>query len=463
MKSRRRRLIPYFLIAPTLIYLAAFFAYPMFQAFALAIYDDEAALPLLDEPSSQGNEIGRLTQGTRVDIADRQGNQLAESQDQSAELGQEADEAGFSTVDVWFLVEGEGTDGADVTGWMPKSRLRIRDEAPDGTALGGTIRPPVGVGDPFTVIRAQPNEKADEVGTIGQRETVSVIETASVEVWYQVVDAESGTTGWAPSRYVEVFSDEETGRIDGATAGEFTGKYFDRMTDDRKFTSAWQTTLLLMIVILPLQFVLAMAMALVVDARLRFGSGFLYVFALPMGMSDLAVGILFFSIFSGSGLINSFLDTLGLIDSQILFLTSDTRSWIIFAIVLAELWRSTSIVMVILVSGLQAIPRETLEAAELFGASYWQRVRHIVLPLLKPSIQVALILRTILAFQVFAVVIALSGGDVVTVLANEAFRQYRLNNDNVASAYAILILALSIGSAFFYLRAVRHESEVEAV
>jgi len=81
--------------------------------------------------------------------------------------------------------------------------------------------------------------------------------------------------------------------------------------------------------------------------------------------------------------------------------------------------------------------------------------------LLKPSIQVALILRTILAFQVFAVVIALSGGDVVTVLANEAFRQYKLNNDNVASAYALLILALSIGSAFFYLRAVRNESEVE--
>ncbi len=81
--------------------------------------------------------------------------------------------------------------------------------------------------------------------------------------------------------------------------------------------------------------------------------------------------------------------------------------------------------------------------------------------MLKPSIQVALILRTILALQVFAVVIALSGGDVVTVLAHESFRQYfELRNDNVASAYALFILLLSITSAVFYLRSVRSESEV---
>ena len=117
--------------------------------------------------------------------------------------------------------------------------------------------------------------------------------------------------------------------------------------------------------------------------------------------------------------------------------------------------------MVILVSGLQAIPDETLEAAELFGASYWQRIRHIMLPLLRPSIQVALILRTILAFQVFAVVVALSGGDVVTVLANETYRQYfEFRDDNVASAYALFILLLSIASAVFYLRSVRTQEQV---
>ena len=75
----------------------------------------------------------------------------------------------------------------------------------------------------------------------------------------------------------------------------------------------------------------------------------------------------------------------------------------------AEIWRSTALIMIILVAGLQGIPREYNEAAEVFGASFWQRVRHVTLPMLKPSIQVALLLRMILAFEVFATVIAIAG------------------------------------------------------
>ncbi len=116
--------------------------------------------------------------------------------------------------------------------------------------------------------------------------------------------------------------------------------------------------------------------------------------------------------------------------------------------------------MVVVVSGLQAISSEILEAADLFGAGLWKRVRYVILPMLRPSLQVALILRTILALQVFAVVIALSGGDIVTVLANEAYRQYYdLRNVNVAAAYAGLILLLSMVSAVFYLRLVRSNEE----
>jgi multiple sugar transport system permease protein len=133
----------------------------------------------------------------------------------------------------------------------------------------------------------------------------------------------------------------------------------------------------------------------------------------------------------------------------------------VIAVWLAEVWRATAIVMVIVVSGMQAIPREVLEASEVFGATLWQRIRYIILPLLRPSLQVALILRTILALQVFAVVIALGGGEVVTVLANETYRQYdALRNLNVAAAYASFILLLSMVISLFYLRAVRGQEEV---
>ena len=73
---------------------------------------------------------------------------------------------------------------------------------------------------------------------------------------------------------------------------------------------------------------------------------------------------------------------------------------------LAEIWRATAIMMVILVSGMGLIPKEYYEAGEVFGANGWQRFIKITLPMLRPSLQSALILRTLAAFEVFAVVTA---------------------------------------------------------
>jgi len=127
--------------------------------------------------------------------------------------------------------------------------------------------------------------------------------------------------------------------------------------------------------------------------------------------------------------------------------------------VIAEAWRATSIVMVILVAGLQVIPKEYGEAAEIFGASGWQRLRHVTLPLLRPSMQVALILRTILAFQVFAVVIALAGRN-LPVLAGEAYYWYgEYSNPNVAAFALLLIMLFSIANTLIYLRALRTRDE----
>ena len=111
------------------------------------------------------------------------------------------------------------------------------------------------------------------------------------------------------------------------------------------------------------------------------------------------------------------------------------------------------------VAGLQSIPKEFGEAAEVFGASFWQRLWRVTLPMLKPSIQVALLLRIILAFEVFATVIAIAG-DGTTVLAAEAYRWENTNQDeNVAAAYATLILVLSVVSAIVILRALRTKKE----
>lgn len=453
--NKRRQWAPYLLVLPTVIYLAVFFAWPMFRALGLAVWDDDGALTLWQEAGQESAVIGRLPQGTEIRLLDQQGNFIPPD-----EL-----DASSSLTETWFRVSGEGAEGGTVTGWTSESRIRVREEAEDGTPLAGTVRRRLGAdADPLTDLFAEANENSEVVGRLEANAAVTIDELAILEVWYQIEGSDDDgqtITGWAPSRFIQLFGDEENGRIDRGNAGLFTTEFISRMANDRFFVPALRTTLLLMILIIPVQFVLAIIMALVIQARLRGNSFLLYIFAIPLGVSDLAVGIVWFAIFTQNGFLNSILQGLGLIESPTAFLTAQSRQWIIVAIFLAEVWRATSIVMIIVVSGLQAISQEVLEAAELFGATLWQRIRHIILPLLKPSLQVALILRTILALQVFAVVIALSGGDVVTVLANETFRQYsEFRNPNVAAAYAAFILLLSMVSAIIYLQLVRTQEEL---
>jgi multiple sugar transport system permease protein len=236
--------------------------------------------------------------------------------------------------------------------------------------------------------------------------------------------------------------------------GNWTLQFFKRMVGDASFWPALRTTLALVVTLIPLQFILALCMALLVTSGLK-GSGLLiYFYAIPIAVSDLAAGIIWFSIFTERGYLNTALQALGLLQKPFIFLQYGS-SWAIFGIILAEVWRATSIVFVILVAGLQSIPREYHEAAEVFGAGWFARLWRITLPMLRPSIQVALILRTILAFQVFAVVVALTG-DGIKVLASEAYQWYfSWRNLNVAAAYAAIILVISLTSTFLYLRALR--------
>jgi multiple sugar transport system permease protein len=233
--------------------------------------------------------------------------------------------------------------------------------------------------------------------------------------------------------------------------GAFSLASIERMVGDSNFRGAVTTTLALVVLVLPVQFFLAISMALVVNAKLKGQSMWLYVFALPLGISELAAGIVWVSIFTQSGWLNTILQGLGIIDRQIIWQSAETPWLIIITIVIAEAWRATSIIMIILVAGLQSIPPEFLEAADVYGATTWQKIRRVILPMLRPSLQVALILRAILAFQVFATVVAL-GGTGVTVLSEEAVRWANdIDNDHVAAAYAGLILTLSIGATALFL------------
>jgi multiple sugar transport system permease protein len=237
-------------------------------------------------------------------------------------------------------------------------------------------------------------------------------------------------------------------------AGFGFGK-FDQMLGDLDFASAVENTFGLVIVVVPVQLAAALGMALMLR-KLRLGRELvLWIWTIPLGISDLAAGLVWLSILTEKGYLNTILFHLGLISRPESWLTYETPLALFFGIVIAEFWRATAIVFVILVAGLQLVPKEYEEAASVFGATSWQRFRRVTLPLLRPSIQSALILRTVLAFETFAVVLAI-GGTNFPVLISQAFVWENQNQDyGTAAAYAVLIMVVTLAATLAYLVALR--------
>lgn len=234
---------------------------------------------------------------------------------------------------------------------------------------------------------------------------------------------------------------------------------FKTMTGDLNFSAAVRNTFLLTLAVVPIQVMMALAMGTMVA---KIGAGretILWIWTIPLGISDLAAGLVWLSILQNSGYLNSLLFSLGIIKHQASWLSYQTPIALFIAIAIAEIWRGTAIVMIIIVAGLNQVPKEFREAAEIFGAGPWTRFFRITLPLIKPALQSALILRTVLAFEVFAVVYAL-GGTNLPVLVGEAYNWQNQNqNYGVAAAYAVLIMVISLAATLVYLKVVKVDPE----
>ena len=241
--------------------------------------------------------------------------------------------------------------------------------------------------------------------------------------------------------------------------GAFTLDHFRTMASDWRFRPALTNTFLLSIIVVPIQIAMALGMAALVTGMGRGRDVVLYIWTIPLGISDLAAGLIWLAILEQNGFLNSFFFGLGLIDQPANWLTYQHPGLLFLAVVIAEIWRATAIVLVILVAGMGLIPKEYYEAAEVFGAGPWKRFVKVTLPLLRPSLQTALILRTILAFEVFAVVIALAGINMPVLMGETYNWQFALQDRNVAAAYALVILAISIVFTLVFLRALRVRPE----
>jgi ABC-type sugar transport system permease subunit len=143
-----------------------------------------------------------------------------------------------------------------------------------------------------------------------------------------------------------------------------------------------------------------------------------------------------------------------LFDGSTDWLADPVRAWI--PVVLADVWKTTPFVVLLLLAGLQSIDESLYEAARIDGATPWQQFRHVTLPLLRPALLVALIFRTLDAFRVFDLIYALTGGGPGTATEPVSLYAFDVLLQNLrfgyGSAIAVIVFLVTFGLALLYVR-----------
>ncbi|MEA1843388.1 carbohydrate ABC transporter permease [Agrobacterium tumefaciens] len=239
-------------------------------------------------------------------------------------------------------------------------------------------------------------------------------------------------------------------------------KNYARMLNDARFLTALQFTTYYTIVATIAIFAVAFPLAIFVEKQRRFVSAYRTVIFLPVVVGLATASLLWVWLANvDSGFIGPALRMLGWADkSPNLLATFDSA---FLTIVIMVVWKIVGFTMIILLTGLQAIPSELTEAARIDGAGRWQRFRHLTLPLMRKTIALALIISvtgSILAFDQFYIMT--SGGpqsrmiSVVYYIFNQSFVSFNLG---YGAALSIVLLAILVAISIVQLWLLRVREE----
>lgn len=228
------------------------------------------------------------------------------------------------------------------------------------------------------------------------------------------------------------------------------------------FQYALETTLEYVIVSVILSFMIGFAEAYLLDrVSFRGKEVVTTLLILPLSITPVVVGFSWRFMFNeGFGLIDAwFLPSIGLKVPTIL----GSPSLAFWGVLIAEVWSQSPLVFLILTAGFTSLPQAPFEAAQLDGASAWQTLRSITIPLLQPVILIAVILRSIDAFKVFDVIWTMTQGGpgiattTLNVLGYEtAFESYNLGQ---AAALGVVMLYISLALTIVFVRVIGRKSK----
>lgn len=249
-------------------------------------------------------------------------------------------------------------------------------------------------------------------------------------------------------------------RLSGGGAAKFVGvENYAFVLKDKEFWNAAWNTLLITLITVPGALVVGMGLALLANLPFRrrwpVRLALLLPWALPLSFAGLIFAWFFHTEY---GVVNDVLRRFGDSEPTMWLLRPN---WAFAAICITIIWKTSSFMALILLAGLQMIPRSLYEAAEVDGASKWQQFWQITIPMLMPSIIVALIFRTITALQTFDIPYTMTKGGPGNATETLAMLIHKTTIDYLDVGYgstlAVFMFLLSLLVTGVYLRRIGRE------
>jgi ABC-type sugar transport system permease subunit len=238
---------------------------------------------------------------------------------------------------------------------------------------------------------------------------------------------------------------------------------FRKVFTDPLFFNAGLNTLIWIVAAILLPTFMGLVLALLLDSSVKGSHVFKSIFYLPICLSAIVVGQIWTWIYQQDwGLLNV---TLGLVTGE-----KFSFAWLarplsaLYAVIVAWSWQQTGLAMVIFLAGLTAIPAELTEAAEIEGATRLQRIRYVVLPLLRPATIVVVALMVINSLKGFDILYIMTGGgpfhssDTLAMhMYNESFKKYLMG---YGSAISVVLFIITLTIIVIYFRQLRKVDEI---
>ncbi|WP_312640984.1 sugar ABC transporter permease [Hydrogenoanaerobacterium sp.] len=235
-------------------------------------------------------------------------------------------------------------------------------------------------------------------------------------------------------------------------------KNYKRLFQNPQFTQAVSNTMVWTLSTVLASFIIGFALAMLINRATIRGKGMwrglVFVAWIIPGVVKATAWKWLFA--TDGGMANHILQSLHLINEPIPWLTSP--QYAMLSVVIVQVWACAPYVMLMMTAGLQQMPKELYESANLDGANWWQKTLHITLPMLKDVSFICVLLLLVWAINEFSLIwIMTSGGQGTTTLSLLVYNQFKVLNLNAASASAMMQLLVTLFFAVLYVKFVIKE------